>query len=116
MDLPQIIPPKSTVQLVRADAKTPMWKTQVGRLFRIGYYSRQDGLECIWLVNASGEYEQATDREGLLRYFEIKKLSRETDCYGESKRPLRPLKKAGADAKRVCAVSSELVREKSVAL
>src|SRR5207245_6099180 len=27
-----------------------------GQLYRVGYYSRQDGLDCVWLVNSHGEY------------------------------------------------------------
>ena len=30
-------------------------ESRIGRRFRIGYYSRQDGLDCIWLVNEKGE-------------------------------------------------------------
>jgi hypothetical protein len=57
---PKVIPPRSRVRLIRADKKTPSWHQDVGRQFRIGYYSRQDGLDCIWLVNENGGYEQTT--------------------------------------------------------
>jgi hypothetical protein len=80
---------------VRADRKTPCWQKEIGREFRVGYYSRQDGLDCIWLVNGDGKYEQATDRDFLLRYFEIVKLTDERDYYGVHKRRLGPLKKRG---------------------
>jgi hypothetical protein len=62
----------------------------------VGYYSRQDGLNCIWLVNESGEYEQTTDREALIRYFEIERLTDERNYYGIHKRRLGPLKKKGS--------------------
>jgi hypothetical protein len=89
--IPRIIPPRSRVRLVRADRTTREWQREIGRQFRVGYYSRQDGLDCIWLVNEKGEYEQTTDRDGLLRYFAIEKLTDERDYYGVHKRKLGPL-------------------------
>jgi hypothetical protein len=77
---------------MRADAATPQWKNEIGRIFRIGYYNRQDGLDCIWLVNEKAKYEQTTDRDFLLRYFEIERLSDEPDYFGIRKPKLRPLR------------------------
>jgi hypothetical protein len=91
--IPRIIPPRSRVRLVRADRTTREWQRELGRQFRVGYYGRQDGLDCIWLVNEKGEYEQTTDRDGLLRYFAIEKLTDERDYYGVHKRKLGPLRK-----------------------
>ena len=79
---------------MHADRKTPGWRKDIGRAFRVGYYSRQDGLDCIWLVNEKGDYEQATDREYLLRYFEIERLTDERDYYGVHKRRLGRLRGA----------------------
>jgi hypothetical protein len=90
--LPKIIPPRSRVRVARADQTTPEWQKEVGRQFRVGYYSRQDGLNCIWLVNEKGEYEQSTDRDGLLQYFCIEKLTDEREYYGAHKRRLGPLR------------------------
>jgi HEAT repeats len=86
--LPKVIPPRSRVRLVRSDKRTPTWRKDVGREFRVGYYSRQDGLDCIWLVNEDGKYEQTTDREFLLKYFEVERLSEERNFYGRGKRRL----------------------------
>jgi hypothetical protein len=86
--IPKVIPPRSRVRLVKADRRTPTWRKDVGRRFRVGYYSRKDGLDCIWLVNEDGEYEQTTDREFLLKYFEIERLSDERNFYGVGKRRL----------------------------
>ena len=92
-NVPAVVPPQSVVILATIDSrKSPDWKADRGRMFRIGYYSRADGLDCIWLVNDSGEYEQTTDRQSLLQNFVILHLSDETDLYGEKRRPLRPLK------------------------
>jgi hypothetical protein len=89
--LPEIIPPRSVFRLARSDAKTRGWKADVGRLFRIGYYSQQDGLNAIWLVNELGKYEQTTDRAFLLQYFDPVEISDETDLYGTGKPEFQPL-------------------------
>lgn len=91
--LPKVMPPRSRVRLIRADNHAPGWRKNVGRQFRVGYYNRKDGLDCIWLVNESGKYEQTTDREFLLKYFRIERLSNETNVYGVGKRQLAKLKK-----------------------
>jgi HEAT repeats/PBS lyase HEAT-like repeat len=74
--------------LVRADRQTPSWQKEIGRQFRVGYYSRKDGLDCIWLVNERGKYEQTTGRDFLYKYFEIEELSQEKNFYGIGKRRL----------------------------
>ena len=89
--IPKIIPPRSRVRLIRADRQTPSWEKANGRQFRIGYYSRKDGLDCIWLVNENGTYEQTTDRAFLLKYFDVEQLSQEKNLYGRGKRRLRKI-------------------------
>jgi len=84
--IPKVIPPLSRVRLVRTDKRTLTWRKDVGRQFRVGYYSRKDGLDCIWLVNENGEYEQTTDRDFLVKYFEIERLSQGKNFYGVGKR------------------------------
>jgi hypothetical protein len=92
-NIPKVVPPRSIVILTSVDRKkTPAWGQDRGRIFRIGYYNETDGLDCIWLVNDAGEYEQTTDRETLLEHFVILKLSNETDLFGHSRVPLKPLK------------------------
>jgi hypothetical protein len=68
-----------------------MWKDYIGRIFRIGYYSKQHGTDCIWLVNERGNYDQTTSREYLLKYFEPLELSDETDFYASPTAPFGPL-------------------------
>jgi hypothetical protein len=41
-----------------------------------------DGLDCIWLVNEDGEYEQTTDHSFLAKYFKIEVVSKEKSLYG----------------------------------
>src|SRR5437016_14658182 len=83
--IPKIIPPRSRVRLIRADRHTPSWKKAIGRQFRIGYYSRKDGLDCIWLVNENGAYEQTTDRAFLVKYFDVEHLSQEKNFCGRGR-------------------------------
>jgi hypothetical protein len=86
--IPPIIAPCLRVRLIRADDQAP-WKKQVGRPFREGYYNLKDGLNCIWLVNEGGEYEQTTDGKFLLKYFDIEHLSEERSLFGRGGRRLR---------------------------
>lgn len=90
--IPKIIPPRSRVRLIRADEQTPTWKKGIGRQFRVGYYSPKDGLDCIWLVNEEGEYEQTTNRKFLLKYFDVEHWSREKSFFGRGRRPLRRIR------------------------
>lgn len=89
---PKVIPPRSVVILASVDRKaSPDWIADRGRMFRIGYYNPNDGLDCIWLVNDAGKYEQTTDRKTLLDHFVILKLSNEQDLYGVHRSALKPL-------------------------
>ena len=94
-----VIPPGSVVRPVRGDHKTPAWKDQIGRRFRIGYYRPSDGLDCVWLVNERGEYEQTTDHRTLRKCFEVETLSNERDYFGAARKPLRPLRRRSPRAK-----------------
>jgi hypothetical protein len=44
--IPNVIPPRSRVRLVRADRSTLGWRNDVGRQFRVGYYAAKTG----WIV------------------------------------------------------------------
>jgi hypothetical protein len=96
--LPPHIPPRSVVRLVRGGRKRSIWSSQLGREFRVGYYNPNDGLDCIWLVNDDGEYEQTIDGESLLKNFEIVKISDETDYFGKSRPALGKLRQSARSA------------------
>ena len=66
----------------------------------MGYYNPNDGLNCIWLVNEGGEYEQTTDRDYLLKYFTIVYLSNEKDYFGVNKRRLGKIRRQTASTQR----------------
>jgi hypothetical protein len=77
------------------DRSASGWRKDKGRVFRIGYYGEQDGLDCIWLVNDLGEYEQTTDHSQLFGDFDIIMISDETDLYGNNRPKLPVTRKAG---------------------
>ena len=89
-ELPEVIPPRTVVRLVRFDEQTPAWQDKTGTLYRVGYYSEQDGLDVIWLVDDDGDYGETVDKECLLDYFQLIELSDETDLYGVSRPPIGP--------------------------
>jgi hypothetical protein len=84
------IPPCSVVR-VKAAPRNP-WRKDVGRRFRIGYYSRKDGLDCIWLVNNHGKYEQTLDHDYLYKFFEVESVSKERSLYGRNRQSFEPMK------------------------
>jgi hypothetical protein len=90
-NVPRVIPPTSVVRLVKADSTTPEFSNHLGERFRVGYYSQQDGLDCIWLVNGLGTYVQTVDRDTLLRYFEVETIANEQDYFGEKSCPMGPI-------------------------
>jgi hypothetical protein len=85
-----IIPPRSVVRL---KVSNPDWGTDLktSDTFRVGYYSKQDGPNCVWLVDAQGKYSQTWDQISLLDSFEIVEQSNETDIYGAHPPLLGPL-------------------------
>ena len=84
--IPRPIPPESVVQLAGYPPASRSWKKNLGAIFRVGYYSRTDGPDCIWLVNEDGEYQETLDHDYLARYFDVIQTSDETSLYG-AKRP-----------------------------
>jgi hypothetical protein len=81
----EVIPPRSVVKLLAP------WGNDQGSVFRIGYYSRQDGLDCVWLVNEKGEYERTTDQNSIREDFQILRRSDESDWFGFNREVLGPI-------------------------
>src|SRR6266849_7716144 len=71
------VPPRSIVRAKTSPSRS--WRKNVGRRFRIGYYSRMDGLDCIWLVNEEGKYEQTIDHD-FLQSISRSKLCRKNEA------------------------------------
>ena len=87
---PTPIPPRTVVRV--KDSPTKKWEGNTGKRFRVGYYSWQDGLDCIWLVNEKGEYEQTIDHAFLLKHFEIESVAKERSLYGKGRPAFGPFK------------------------
>ena len=80
--LPGIIPPLSVVKII---SDHPDWSDQKGLIFRIGYYRKNDGLDCVWLVDDAGDYGQTADQEDIRKHFTILELSEEADLFGDNR-------------------------------
>jgi hypothetical protein len=85
---PVPIPPCSVIS-VRRDVGRP-WTSKAGRVFRVGYYSKMDGLDCIWLVDETGNYDQTIDHECLNKFFEIRSIAKERSLYGRGRSQFLP--------------------------
>ena len=86
---PTPIPPCTVLRVKGSPSKK--WKENIGKRFRVGYYSWMDGLDCIWLVNDDGKYQQTIDHEFLRKYFEIELLSKERSLYGKNRPRMGPI-------------------------
>lgn len=86
------LPPRSILRLANLWPHARKQGHEIGEIRRVGYYSKQDGLDCIWLVDNNGSYNWAADRVWVLDKFEVIRLSNETDLYGTTKRKLRTRK------------------------
>ena len=87
---PGIIPPLSVVRVNRVPPNDPDWSGYEGRVFRIGYYRKNDGLDCVWLVNDEGGYQETMDQEMIRNHFEVLQLSEETDLFGVDRPVIGP--------------------------
>ena len=83
----EVIPPRSVI--VASEKNAANFNQEQ---YRIGYYNPNDGLDCVWLVNQNGDYEQTADQRFIRRNFTIIERSSETDLYGRNQQSLGPLK------------------------
>jgi hypothetical protein len=82
MTLQRPLPPRSVVKLSRLWPHARKHGHEVGEFRRIGYYSPQDGLDCVWLVSSSGDYDWTADHDWIERHFDLVSLSEEVDFFG----------------------------------
>jgi hypothetical protein len=80
----------SVVKVSKNTEQEPADKDWVGKIFRIGYYGRQDGLDCVWPVDDEGKYGETVDQEMIKTHFEILELSHETDLFGDNRPIIGP--------------------------
>ena len=89
------LPPRTVLRLAKLWPYARQKGHEIGEIRRVGYYSPQDGLDCIWLVDENGAYNWTADHAWVYDKFEIVRLSTETDMFGKTKRRLGPLRKQG---------------------
>jgi hypothetical protein len=89
--VPDVIPPGSFIRLAKVLPDQDGRKDRVGKVFRVGYSSKIDGLDCVWLVNDASEYTETWDQKGIREQFEILSLSDGTDLFGDNRPPLKAL-------------------------
>ncbi len=89
--LPRVISPRSVVKVVKVTSEEPDWVGYEGRVFRIGYYRRSDGLDCVWLVDEDGDYSETIDQGMIETHFEVLQLSDESDLFGVNRPVIGPL-------------------------
>ena len=85
------IPPRSVLRLAKLWPNARKQGHADGEIWRVGYYSKQDGLDCIWLVNTAGEYRMTSDQEWLYQTFEVLCVTDEDDLYGEKREVLKAM-------------------------
>lgn len=85
------IRPLSVVRLCRLWPHARKWGHEIGQSFRVGYYSRKDGLDCVWLVDGQGKYDWTVDHTFLRKHFELIAPSRETSFFGANRPLIGPL-------------------------
>lgn len=79
-----------SVIAVRGDNPGPH-RSLLGMILRVGYYSKQDGTNVIWLVYPDGKYVETTDHRLLNRHFTVITASDETDLFGIDRPQIAPL-------------------------
>ena len=87
----KVVSPCSIVVLDKCPEGGVFWANKVGKYCRIGFYSKQDTVEIIWLVNQQGEYIETASQNDFLKYFSIVEDSQIEDYFGDSHDPLEPI-------------------------
>lgn len=77
-----MIPPLSEVKIIKVAEDQPDWAGQKGRLFRVGYWRKHDGLGRVWLVDHEGNYFKTVGQEMIKTHFEVVTESTVTDLFG----------------------------------
>jgi hypothetical protein len=59
--------------------------------FQSRVLQQDDGLDCIWLVDETGSYDQTIDHEDLHKFFEIQSVAKQRSLYGRGRPQFPPL-------------------------
>ena len=78
-------PPLTVLRLKKLWPHARKQGHEKGEVWRVGYYSKKDGLKCIWLVDKKGEYSWTAEAHWLDEKFEIVGRSKEKSYFGNSR-------------------------------
>jgi len=77
----EVIPPRSIVELIKVGEPPHLWKKDLGTKYEIGYYSKNDGLDVVWLLKINTDHRETVDQDAIRKYFKIIYLSDEKEYY-----------------------------------
>jgi hypothetical protein len=80
-----ILVPGTVLKLLKLWPNARKQGHEVGEIWRVGYYTKNDGLETIWLVDRHGSYCWTADREFIADKFSIEYVPRNRSLYGVGK-------------------------------
>lgn len=93
------VSPRSVIRLIKNDG-APLWADKLGKKCRVGYYSKNNGLSVVWIVDQYGKYVETTDAEDLYEWFEVVELSDvDIDYYGDNCAQIDPIANPADDWK-----------------
>ena len=76
------LPPKTVLRLAKLWPHARKQGHEIGEIRRVGYYTPEDGLDCIWLVDDLGRYNWTADHMWVRQHFEVVECSDENDMFG----------------------------------
>jgi hypothetical protein len=91
MKLVDFLYPETQLKLIRLWPHAHKKNHFKGEIRRVGYYSKKDGLDCIWLVDNNGNYNWTADIEFIKKHFIVFKKARNRSIYGFKKKPLKEI-------------------------
>ncbi len=86
-----IIRPRTVLTLKKLWPHARKQGRELGQIWRVGYYSKRDGLEVVWLVDEKGEYQWTVDKDFVVEFFCVVSESKERSLYGLHRPPIGPL-------------------------
>ena len=76
------VPPNSIIRLKKLWPHARKNGYEIGQKWKVTYYSKQDGLDCIWMKDAQGNFETGT-HAWINKYFEVIRVSSESSYFGK---------------------------------
>jgi len=87
-------PPLTVLRLTKLWPHARKQGHEKGDVWRVGYYSKQDGLDCIWLVDKDGKYDWTAEADWIRDQFEVVQTSSDRNYFGKRRARIGSLTKA----------------------